>query len=129
MATLEAFWRLTGAGWALVRADALIPRELEPLLPPSAKLAGRVLRLFAGPAARKGRPGERLAAVLERQGPAAIKMGQFLSTRADIFGAAFADDLSRLKDRLPAFPLSVAKAEIARNLGKPLDEIDLRRDR
>lgn len=123
MATLEAFWRLTGAGWALVRADALIPRELEPLLPSSAKLAGRVLRLFAGPAARKGRPGERLAAVLERQGPAAIKMGQFLSTRADIFGAAFADDLSRLKDRLPAFPLSVAKAEIARNLGKPLDEI------
>ncbi|ATC26601.1 2-polyprenylphenol 6-hydroxylase [Caulobacter vibrioides] len=123
MATLEAFWRLTGAGWALVRADALIPRELEPLLPPSAKLAGRVLRLFAGPAARKGRPGERLAAVLERQGPAAIKMGQFLSTRADIFGAAFADDLSRLKDRLPAFPLSVARAEIARNLGKPLDEI------
>ncbi|MFY8142902.1 MAG: 2-polyprenylphenol 6-hydroxylase [Caulobacter sp.] len=123
MATLEAFWRLTGAGWSLVRADALIPRELEPLLPPSAKLAGRVLRLFAGSAARKGRPGERLAAVLERQGPAAIKMGQFLSTRADIFGAAFAEDLSRLKDRLPAFPLSVAKAEIARNLGKPLDEI------
>lgn len=123
MATLEAFWRLTGAGWALVRADALIPRELEPLLPPGAKLAGRVLRLFAGSAARKGRPGERLAAVLERQGPAAIKMGQFLSTRADIFGVAFADDLSRLKDRLPAFPLNVAKAEIARSLGKPLNEI------
>lgn len=123
MATLEAFWRLTSAGWALVRADALIPRELEPLLPPGAKWAGRVLRLFAGSAARRGRPGERLAAVLERQGPAAIKMGQFLSTRADIFGAAFAEDLSRLKDRLPAFPLSVAKAEIARNLAKPLDEI------
>jgi ubiquinone biosynthesis protein len=123
VATFEAFWRLTGAGWALVRADALIPRELEPLLPPGAKLAGRVLRVFAGSAARKGRPGERLAAVLEQQGPAAIKMGQFLSTRADIFGAAFAEDLSRLKDRLPAFPLSVAKAEIARNLDKPLEEI------
>lgn len=123
MTSLSAFFRLTGAGWALVRADALIPREAEPLLPPSAKLAGRLLRLFAGGAAKRGRPGERLARVLESQGPAAIKLGQFLSTRADIFGTAFAEDLSHLKDRLPAFPLAVAKAEIARNLGKPLDEI------
>ncbi|MDR6626540.1 2-polyprenylphenol 6-hydroxylase [Caulobacter segnis] len=123
MTSFSAFLRLTGAGWALVRADALIPREAEPLLPPAAKLAGRLLRLFAGSAAKRGRPGERLARVLERQGPAAIKLGQFLSTRADIFGAAFAEDLSHLKDRLPAFPLSVARAEIARNLGKPLDEI------
>lgn len=123
MADLGAFWRLTGAGWALVRADALIPREAEPLLPASAKLLGRLLRLFAGGAAKRGRPGERLARVLEKQGPAAIKLGQFLSTRADIFGTAFAEDLSHLKDRLPAFPLAVARAEIGRNLGKPLDEI------
>jgi ubiquinone biosynthesis protein len=120
---LSALLRLTGAGWALVRADALVPREVEPLLPPSAKLAGRVLRLFAGPAAKRGRPGERLAHVLENQGPAAIKMGQFLSTRADIFGTAFAEDLSRLKDRLAPFPLAEAKAEIVRNLGKPLSEV------
>ena len=50
----------------------------------------------------------------------AIKLGQFLSTRADIFGAAFADDLSRLKDRLPAFPKAVAAAEVERALGRPL---------
>lgn len=123
MTSLSAFLRLTGAGWALIRADALVPREVEPLLPTSAKWAGRCLRLFAGGAAKRGRPGERLARVLEKQGPAAIKMGQFLSTRADIFGTAFAEDLSHLKDRLPAFPLDVAKAEIARNLGKPLSEI------
>ncbi len=123
MASLDAFWRLTGAGWALVRADALVPREVEPLLPPSARWAGRFLRLFAGAAARRGRPGERLARVLEKQGPAAIKMGQFLSTRADIFGTAFAEDLSHLKDRLPAFPLEVARAEIARNLNQPLDAV------
>ena len=123
MTGFSAFWRLTGAGWALVRADVLVPREVEPLLPTSAKLAGRLLRLFAGPAAKRGRPGERLARVLEHQGPVAIKMGQFLSTRADIFGTAFAEDLSRLKDRLAPFPLDQAKAEIARNLGKPLIEI------
>jgi ubiquinone biosynthesis protein len=101
----------------------LIPREVEPILPPSALWTGRALRLLAGGAARKGRPGERLARVLERQGPAAIKMGQFLSTRADIFGSAFAEDLSHLKDRLPAFPLAVAKAEVERGLGAPLDTL------
>lgn len=123
MTSLHAFLRLTGAGWALVRADALVPREVEPLLPGPARLAGRLLRLFAGSAARRGRPGERLARVLESQGPVAIKLGQFLSTRADIFGTAFAEDLAHLKDRLAPFPLAEARAEIVRNLGKPLDAI------
>jgi ubiquinone biosynthesis protein len=123
MSRVAAFLRLTAAGWTLVRADALVPRELEPALPPSARLAGRLLRLFSGGAARKGRPGERLARVLERQGPAAIKMGQFLSTRADIFGSQFAEDLSHLKDRLAAFPMETAKAEIERGLGAPLDTL------
>jgi ubiquinone biosynthesis protein len=123
MSRVAAFLRLIATGWALVRADALVPRELEPALPPSALWAGRALRLFAGGAARKGRPGERLARVLEREGPAAIKMGQFLSTRADIFGTQFAEDLSHLKDRLPAFPLEVAKAEVERGLGAPLDTL------
>lgn len=123
MSRAAAFLRLTTVGWALVRADALIPREIEPILPPSARWAGRVLRLLAGGKARQGRPGERLARVLEREGPAAIKMGQFLSTRADIFGSAFAEDLSHLKDRLAPFPLDVAQAEIERGLGRPLDTV------
>ena len=123
MSRVAACLRLIATGWALVRADALVPREVEPVLPPTALWAGRALRLFAGGAARKGRPGERLTRVLEREGPAAIKMGQFLSTRADIFGSQFAEDLSHLKDRLPAFPLDVAKAEIERGLGRPLDTV------
>jgi ubiquinone biosynthesis protein len=61
--------------------------------------------------------------VLEREGPVAIKLGQFLSTRADIFGAAFAEDLSRLKDQLTPFPDSVAAAEVERALGRPLNQI------
>jgi len=123
MQRLSAFVRLIGAGWRLVRADALVPREVEPLLPPSARLAGRFLRLFAGGKSRQGRPGERLARVLEGQGPVAIKMGQFLSTRADIFGATFAEDLSHLKDRLPPFPTPIARAEIERNLGRSIESL------
>lgn len=123
MQRLSAFVRLVGAGWRLARADALVPREVEPLLPSSARLAGRFLRLFAGGKARQGRPGERLARALEGLGPVAIKMGQFLSTRADIFGAPFAEDLSHLKDRLAPFPTAVARAEVERNLARPLDEV------
>ncbi len=128
MGQMSAFWRLIGAGWVLIRADALIPRELDPVVPPSARLAARVLRLLSGPGARRGRPGQRLAGALEGLGPAAIKMGQFLSTRADIFGTPFAQDLSRLKDRLPPFPLSQARDEIERNLGRPIETLFSRLD-
>lgn len=120
-----ALRRLISVGWDLVRSDALLPRELDPLLPAPARLAGRIARLFSGPAARLGRPGERLARVLERQGPAAIKLGQFLSTRADILGEAFANDLARLKDRLAPFPMAQARLEVERSLGRPLETLFL----
>ncbi|HWA61782.1 MAG TPA: 2-polyprenylphenol 6-hydroxylase [Caulobacteraceae bacterium] len=123
MAGPASFFRLIGVGWTLVRADALMPRELDPALPPAVRALARLLRLFAGGAARRGRPGERLAHALERLGPVAIKMGQLLSTRADIFGVTFAEDLSRLKDRLPPFPTAEAKAEIARALGRPVEAL------
>ncbi len=117
---LSAFARLLAAGWTLVRADALVPRELDPVLPPGVRTVARLLRLLSGRAARSGRPGERLARTLERLGPVAIKLGQVLSTRADIFGAEFAGDLSRLKDALPPFPVEQARAEIEREFGVPV---------
>jgi ubiquinone biosynthesis protein len=119
MAGPGAFFRLLGVGWTLARADALVPREVDPLLAPGARFWARMVRLMAGGGAAAGRPGQRLAGALERSGPVAIKLGQFLSTRADILGATFADDLGRLKDRLPPFPLSEARAEIGRALGRP----------
>ena len=120
---MGATTRLIAAGWALVRADALIPREMDPLLPAGARWTGRTVRLFAGREARTGRPGERLARTLERLGPVAIKLGQFLSTRADVFGEAFADDLGRLKDRLPPFPTEVARVEAGAVLNAPFDAV------
>ena len=115
--------RLVGAAWILIRADALVPAEIEPILPGGARAAARVLRLFASRAARGRRPGQRLAGALEQLGPAAVKLGQLLSTRADILGAQFAEDLSHLKDRLPPFPDAVARLEIERAFGKPVAEM------
>jgi ubiquinone biosynthesis protein len=122
------YLRLAGAALTLIRADALAPRELDPLLPPGARALARTLRLLRGPESRRGRPGERVAAALERSGPVAIKLGQVLSTRADIFGTEFADDLARLKDQLAPFPTSEAKAEVASALGRPVDELFARFD-
>lgn len=118
-----AFVRLIGAAWMLVRNDALLPREFDPLYSGPVRTLADISRIFAGPGSRVGRPGERLARALERLGPVAIKLGQLLSTRADIFGGEFAEDLSRLKDRLDPFPTDAAKTAIEASLGRPLSSI------
>lgn len=120
---MGAFVRLIGALWTLVRNDALLPRELEALYPPQVLAASRGLRVFCGSGARSGRAGQRLARGLEGLGPVAIKLGQLLSTRADIFGAQFAEDLSHLKDHLAPFPTAVARAEVERTLGRTIESL------
>lgn len=116
-----AFLRMVGAGWTLVRNDALLPRELDAFYPPPVRVLADTLRLFA--TRRYGRPGERLARAFEALGPVAIKLGQLLSTRADIFGRTFAEDLGHLKDKLPPFPTPQARAQIRDELGRPVDEV------
>jgi ubiquinone biosynthesis protein len=123
VSALGSWPRLIGVIWTLGRADAVLPREIEPALPGSLRVAARLSRLFAGREARKGRPGERLAGALVRLGPVAIKLGQFLSTRGDIFGQVFADDLAHLKDRLPPFPTEEARAEVEAALGRPVEAL------
>ncbi|MDK3071652.1 2-polyprenylphenol 6-hydroxylase [Sedimentitalea sp. JM2-8] len=56
-------------------------------------------------------------------GPAYIKFGQVLSTRPDVVGQDLADQLRVLQDKLPPFPVDVAKAEVARELGQPVDRM------
>jgi ubiquinone biosynthesis protein len=123
MNDVAATGRLIRCCWVLLRADVLIPREVDPILPPSVRAVAKTLRLFAGPASRDGRPGQRLAKAFEHLGPATIKLGQVLSTRADIFGRQFADDLGRLKDQLPPFPTAEAKAAIAATLEQPVESL------
>ena len=123
MGAIGAFGRMTAAVWVLVRNDALLPRELDAVYPSSVGAIASALRLFSGPGARQGRPGERLARSLEGAGPVAIKLGQVLSTRGDFFGREFAEDLSRLKDRLPPFPTAIARAEVEKALGRTVESL------
>ncbi len=56
-------------------------------------------------------------------GPAYIKFGQIFSTRPDIVGVELAQELRVLQDKLPPFSVSVAKASIANELGRPVEEM------
>ena len=56
-------------------------------------------------------------------GPAYIKFGQILSTRPDVVGEELAAQLQILQDKLPPFPIEIAKATVAEELGRPVEEI------
>ena len=113
---------MIGAGYVLLRHDALLPKETAHLLPPVPRFFAAVLRALFARKTRQ-RPGERYAKAFQQLGPAFIKLGQVLSTRGDIFGEAFIRDLSHLKDHLPPFPKAVAEAQVLASLGHPADEI------
>ena len=120
---VDATLRLLGWGWVLVRHDALVPREVTPLLPVWVRWIAHLLHAFAGREGREGRPGQRLGRAFEHLGPVAIKLGQVLATRADIFGVEFARDLGRLKDALEPFPVDQARREVERSLGRPVEAL------
>lgn len=120
---MTAFFRLLGWLWILIRHDALVPREINPLLPAWTRPLAWSVQVFSGREGRQGRPGQRLGKAFERLGPVAIKLGQVLATRADIFGLEFARDLGRLKDALPPFPVAQARREVERSLGKPVEAL------
>jgi ubiquinone biosynthesis protein len=71
----------------------------------------------------EGRAGERLAIALTELGPGFIKLGQILSTRADLLGEEIAADLARLQDRLPPFSGREARALIEAEFDRPLDAL------
>jgi len=100
----------------LVRYDVLLPSEYYDRYPTHLQAAHTALSIFAK--RRRGRSvGERLAKALERLGPAYVKVGQFLATRPDMIGVTVAQELGRLKDRLPPFSRTVALDTINHELG------------
>ena len=82
----------------------------------------RVVRWTTFGAPRETR-GVRLRQALEDLGPIFVKFGQVLSTRRDLLPPDVADELAKLQDRVPPFASDVARREIERGLGRPIDSV------
>lgn len=70
-----------------------------------------------------GKNGQRLRVLAEKHGGALLKVGQLLSTRADVLPAPIVTELAHLQDAAPRVPFEIVKAEIEASLGRPLDAV------
>src|SRR5881394_2564847 len=111
-------WRLLQLALSFARHDALFPLAILGIAPALIAWA----RLFRTRRDTR-RPGERLAAALQEMGPSFIKLGQALSTRADLLSESVASDLARLQDHFPAFPGAEARRIIEAELGRSIESL------
>jgi ubiquinone biosynthesis protein len=111
-------WRLLKWGRTLARHGALRGIEADPNTPRPVRRLVRIAR-FGAPSP----PTPDYAAALVAIGPAAIKLGQALSTRPDLVGAKAAENLSLLQDDLPPAPFAEIKRTIETSFGAPLDSL------
>jgi ubiquinone biosynthesis protein len=111
-------WRLLKWGRTLARHGALKGIEADPLTPRQVRLLVRIVSFGASAPATPD-----YAKALQEIGPAAIKLGQALSTRPDLVGDRAAENLSRLQDDLPPSPFPAIKAAIEASFETPLDKL------
>jgi ubiquinone biosynthesis protein len=66
---------------------------------------------------------EHVRRALEELGPTFIKLGQILSTRADLLPPAYQVELAKLQDAAPTLKTGVVTSIIAAEFGRPVDEV------
>jgi ubiquinone biosynthesis protein len=110
--------RLLTIARVLARHDALFPLEHLGVAKPAVWIAKAISRRNT-----PGRPGQKLAAAFVELGPSFIKLGQALSTRADLLGEEVASDLSNLQDDLPPFPFEEVQRVISEEMDQPLEAL------
>ena len=111
-------WRLLKWGRTLARHGALHGIEEDPLTPPQVRRLVRIARFGA-----RIPPTPQYADALVAIGPAAIKLGQALSTRPDLVGEKAAANLSQLQDDLPPAPFAKIKRTIETSFNAPLETL------
>ena len=111
-------WRLLKWGRTLARRGALRGIEEDPTTPPQVRRLSRIARFGA-----KIPPTPDYAGALVAIGPAAIKLGQALSTRPDLVGERAAENLSKLQDDLPPAPFPAIRRSIEQAFEAPLESL------
>jgi len=117
-ASVTHLWRLLKWGRTLARHGALRGIEDDPMTPRQVRRLVRVARFGLRSPANPD-----YAAALVAIGPAAIKLGQALSTRPDLVGERAAANLSQLQDDLPPAPFAAIKATVESSFEAPLDSL------
>jgi len=117
-------WRLIRTGATFQRTGAM-GEVLEAMdAPRQLRVLARVIGWPFAFLGLKGDPGQPpVPRALTALGPAYIKFGQILSTRPDVVGDELAQQLRVLQDKLPPFPIDVAKATVAAELELPVDHV------
>jgi ubiquinone biosynthesis protein len=64
----------------------------------------------------------RVRRALEELGPSFIKLGQLMSTRADLFPTEYIDELTKLQDQVPPVPFEEIRQLVESELGQRLDQ-------
>ena len=78
----------------------------------------------AGTKIKSGLPDPvRIRRTLEELGPSFIKLGQLMSTRADLFPPEYIDEFTKLQDQVPPVPFDGIRRLIETELGQPLDKL------
>ena len=117
-------WRLIRTGATFERTGAMTVALEAMQVPPRIRLVARVM---GRPFRWLGYPGDPalppVTRALTALGPAYIKFGQVLSTRPDVVGEDLARQLTVLQDKLPPFPISVAKKTVEAELEMPTDAL------
>ena len=66
---------------------------------------------------------QRVRLALEELGPSFIKLGQLLSTRADVFPPEYIEEFTKLQDQVPPVPFNHIRDIIQKELRRPLEDI------
>ena len=86
------------------------------------RLIGKRDPVEPAPDTRAASAARRFRRMLEELGPTFVKLGQILSTRADLLPAEFIAELRLLQDSVAPIPLEAVRAQIAAGLGQPPEE-------
>ena len=86
-------------------------------------LLGRKEKVEVSPESQRASTARRFRELLNELGPTFIKLGQVLSTRADLLPAEFIRELSTLQDSVPPFPLEQVYTQIRASLGREATEL------
>ena len=87
------------------------------------RMLGRKEKVEVSAETQRASTARRFRMLLNELGPTFVKLGQILSTRADLLPGEFVEELAMLQDQVDPIPLEQVHAQIRDSLGKEVHEL------